>query len=98
MALERQCPDRLYGKSTGLIVFLTYPICTVAPFCVRYSFININCSFSNSTELLIPANVFHYISSGTAGGKKSGFGWLCAFFFNLCNSMGSQRALGFGTF
>lgn len=93
------------GRAQWLIVFLTYPLHTGAPFCRRFSFININCSFSNSTELLIPASVFHCIIfpvvlKKAAGGKKkkSGSGWVCAFFLNLGNSVGSQRALGFGTF
>lgn len=63
------------GRAQWLIVFLTYPIYTMALFRIRYSFININCSFSNSTELLIPANVFHYIIfpvvlEKDTGGKK----------------------------
>lgn len=66
------------GRAQWLIIFLTYPVYTMAPFCIGYSFININCSFSNSTELLIPANVFHYIVfpvvlKKAAGGKKSLF-------------------------
>lgn len=73
------------GRAQWLIIFLTYPIYALSPCHVRYSFININCSFRNSMEVSIPANFFppFCISSGTEESLRGGveslcvFGWFC---------------------
>lgn len=72
------------GRAQWLIIFLAYPIYTISPCHIRYSFININCSFRNSMEVFIPANFSHHfifpvVLRKAAGGKKSlyVFGCFC---------------------
>lgn len=70
------------GGAQWLIIFLTYPIHTISPCHIRYSFININCSFREAMEVFILANFFHnFISSVLVGKATGGKISMCLIFF-----------------